>query len=275
MATILNGVTLAAGTYVENIGEFPSYLFAQGEQGAWYDPSDLSTLFQDAAGTTPVTADGQPVGRMLDKSGRGNHATQSIDAARPTYKTSGGLHWLEFDGIDDFLQTGNCDLSASGRVVILAGIRKANNTLSTIVEFSNNFNNNNSTFAFLNNNNRFEVTLRGGGAAPYSGYGTSTSSAPETAVIAATGDFSVSGASGGWVPVLRKNGSSDRVTALALNSPTTHGNFGVFPLFIGRRGGSSLPFNGRLYSLIVRGGTTDLSAIEDAETWVNVRTGAY
>ena len=46
----------------------PSSLFAAGEQGVWYDPSDLSTLFQDAAGTTPVTAVEQPVGLMLDKS---------------------------------------------------------------------------------------------------------------------------------------------------------------------------------------------------------------
>ena len=46
----------------------PSELFASGEQGVWYDPSDLTTLFQDAAGTTPVTGLEQPVGLMLDKS---------------------------------------------------------------------------------------------------------------------------------------------------------------------------------------------------------------
>jgi hypothetical protein len=46
----------------------PGLLFLGGEQGAWYDPSDLSTLFQDAAGTTPVTAAGQAVRLMLDKS---------------------------------------------------------------------------------------------------------------------------------------------------------------------------------------------------------------
>lgn len=34
----------------------------------WYDPSDFTTLFTDAAGTTPVTALEQPVGLMLDKS---------------------------------------------------------------------------------------------------------------------------------------------------------------------------------------------------------------
>jgi hypothetical protein len=46
----------------------PSSLFKSGEPGAWYDPSDLTALFQDSAGTTPVTAVEQPVGLMLDKS---------------------------------------------------------------------------------------------------------------------------------------------------------------------------------------------------------------
>lgn len=65
-------------------GWSPRALFANGEQGAWYDPSDLSTLYQDSAGTTPVTALGQPVGLMLDKSGRGNHASQPTSTSRPT-----------------------------------------------------------------------------------------------------------------------------------------------------------------------------------------------
>jgi len=45
----------------------PLSLFANGEQGLWYDPSDFSSMFQDSAGTTPVTAVGQPVGLILDK----------------------------------------------------------------------------------------------------------------------------------------------------------------------------------------------------------------
>ena len=46
----------------------PKSLFTEGNQGVWYDPSDKSTLFQDAAGTVPVTKDGDPVGLILDKS---------------------------------------------------------------------------------------------------------------------------------------------------------------------------------------------------------------
>jgi hypothetical protein len=67
---------------------------------AWYDPSDLSTLWQDDGGTTPVASDGDPVGRVDDKSGNANHIVQPSAGARPLYKTSGGLHWLLFDGGD-------------------------------------------------------------------------------------------------------------------------------------------------------------------------------
>ncbi len=40
----------------------------QRDNGAWFDPSDMTTLYQDAAGTIPVTAVEQPVGLVLDNS---------------------------------------------------------------------------------------------------------------------------------------------------------------------------------------------------------------
>ena len=58
----------------------PASLFAAGEKGAWYDTSDLSTLFQDTAGTIPVTANGQFVRYISDKSGNGNHLTSTNNA---------------------------------------------------------------------------------------------------------------------------------------------------------------------------------------------------
>ena len=64
----------------------PLNLFALGEKGAWFDPSDIRTLFQDSAGTTPVTAVEQPVGKMLDKSGNGKDALQATAGNRPTYR---------------------------------------------------------------------------------------------------------------------------------------------------------------------------------------------
>ena len=56
------------GASMKRAGLNPSTLFAASEPGAWYDPSDMSTLFQDSAGTVPVTAVEQPVGLLLDKS---------------------------------------------------------------------------------------------------------------------------------------------------------------------------------------------------------------
>lgn len=84
------------------VGFLVGSLFASGEQGAWYDPSDLSTMYQDSAGTTPAAV-GQPVGRINDKSGRGNHATQATAASRPTLNGDGGYYSNEFDGVDDHL----------------------------------------------------------------------------------------------------------------------------------------------------------------------------
>ena len=46
----------------------PASAFAGGAQGWLYDDTNQSTLFQDAAGTTPVTALEQPVGLVLGTS---------------------------------------------------------------------------------------------------------------------------------------------------------------------------------------------------------------
>lgn len=64
----------------------PAILFTDGEIGAWYDPTDITSLFQDSAGTTPVAAADDPVGMARDKSGLGNHATQATAGNRLVYK---------------------------------------------------------------------------------------------------------------------------------------------------------------------------------------------
>jgi len=99
----------------------PLSLFMDGSQGLWLDVQDLSTLFQDAAGTTPVTAPGQPVGLIRDKSGRGNHLSQATSSAKPILRQdAGGRYYLEPDGVDDLLSVtfgaaaGNCTLVFAG-----------------------------------------------------------------------------------------------------------------------------------------------------------------
>jgi YD repeat-containing protein len=80
----------------------PSILFGGGAQGAWYDPSDLSSMWQDSAGTTAAAVN-SPVGRINDKSGNGHHLTQSTSGKRPYLRQSGSLYYLDFDGVDDRL----------------------------------------------------------------------------------------------------------------------------------------------------------------------------
>jgi hypothetical protein len=59
---------IAKGTFPEDQQWGFESLFDNNEVGVRYEIWDTSTLFQNAAGTTPVTAPGQPVGLMLDKS---------------------------------------------------------------------------------------------------------------------------------------------------------------------------------------------------------------
>lgn len=103
----------------------PAELFRGGVKGVWFDPSDLSTLFQDAAGTIPVTGPDQPVGLILDKSftynGSGKHASQATNAKRPMLRTDGRLWWLESDGVDDFISTASPAIPATPPFTLCAG----------------------------------------------------------------------------------------------------------------------------------------------------------
>lgn len=54
---------------------------------AWWDFSDATTLFTDA-GTTPVSADGDAIYRVGDKSGNTRYVEQATAGNRPLYKTN-------------------------------------------------------------------------------------------------------------------------------------------------------------------------------------------
>jgi hypothetical protein len=85
----------------------PRDLFAGQIAGAWFDPSDLSTMFQSgsrASPGTPVSAVNDPVGLILDKSGNQLDLSQATSTKRPTYQVDGnGFGYLQGDGVDDFL----------------------------------------------------------------------------------------------------------------------------------------------------------------------------
>lgn len=72
-------------TWVQPLDNVILGAFSGGAPGWLYDDSNMSTLFQDSAGTTPVTALEQPVGLQLDLSGRGNNRYTSSSPNRPTW----------------------------------------------------------------------------------------------------------------------------------------------------------------------------------------------
>jgi hypothetical protein len=71
---------------------------------------------------------------------------------------------------------------------------------------------------------------------------------------------------------LRINGTQVGSSSVDLGT----GNFLAYPLYIGRRGGTSSPFNGQIYSILVRfGANLTATQITNTERYVNKKTGAY
>lgn len=240
-------------------------------QGFWYDPSDFSTMSQDNAGATPVTATGQVVGRILDKSGVGNHATQSNASFKPVLQQdASGFYYLAFDGTDDFLLTSAIDFSATNKMSVFAGVRKLSDAaLGVLVELGTTPASNAGVFNML----APRLSPSGG---PYSFLSRGTTSAdavsinsafdaPNTAVLTGIGDIAND------TSILRINGAQS--ASVATDQGT--GNYGNYVLYIGRRAGSTIPFGGRVYSMVGLNAAVTAGQITSTETWINGKTGAY
>lgn len=96
LSTVIGGAFWTPGATIigsssKNLTQLIKSLFSLGEQGFAYDPNDLTTLYQDAAGTIPVTAAGQPVGLMLDKSKGMALGSERINGGDFTNGLIGGL----------------------------------------------------------------------------------------------------------------------------------------------------------------------------------------
>lgn len=267
----VNGAKLSFETVMKK-------LFANGEQGFWYDPSDMGTMFRDAAGTVPVTAVGQPVGLIRDKSGRNNHAFQTTSASRPILRKNAvtGANYLEFDGSDDFLMTSNINFTSTDKVSLFAGVRKLSDAaVGMLLELSTS-SANNGTFSILAPPNaglaRYGVSTRGinttalqASSAPH------PHAAPISSVLTAKLDNAKGDSAANAIKV-RHNGENMLASADGLNS-TTPANFGDYPLYIGRRAGAVQAFNGHIYGLIGIGKLTSDSETTIIEKELAKRTG--
>jgi hypothetical protein len=152
-------------------------------------------------------------------------------------------------------------------MTVFAGVRKLTAQDSVVAETSTSFSSNNGAFILSSGTsvgNYFG--LRGSAAAAYN----SIFTAPQTSVQSVVFDIAGAVISAEIEP--RINGAVPTL-AVASAGPAGTGNFGNYPLYIGRRGGTTLPFNGHIYGLIVRGAATTDAKITQTEKWLAKKTG--
>lgn len=245
-------------------GFTPAFIFAPGAQGIWLDPSDLSSMFQDSAGTVPVTAADQVVGRILDKSGRGNHATQATQASKPILRNSGALWWLEFDGVDDFLVTANIPFSTA-QMASFVGLRKVSDVmLGLVCELSTTIGANNGSFLML-------APTGDGVPGVLVGFKGTIRVDRSIAGLAAPVTLVMAGIANIAAPSTRLDVNNATV-ASGVESLGT-GTFLSNPLYIGRRAGTSLAFNGLIYGLVVYGDGMTSADITSTQTYLGTKSG--
>lgn len=87
---------------------------------AWYDFSDITKLWKDTGRTSAVTADGDIVLGVTDKSGVGHHLSEATNG--PTYKAAiqNGRSILRFDGTNDILADATLNQSQPNTWFIVA-----------------------------------------------------------------------------------------------------------------------------------------------------------
>jgi hypothetical protein len=180
------------------------------------------------------------------------------------YDTAGFPMYLKFDGVDDGLVTSSVSFTTTDKVSVFAGLAKLSDAgAATVVELS-------ATTA--SNNGSFQLTAPDGAAATFgfASKGTVLASAsigslasPISKVITGLGDVS------GDSVRIDVNGADG--TPVATDQGT--GNYGNYPLYIGRRGGASQPLNGNAYQLVILGRTATGTEISNTESFIATKSG--
>lgn len=237
-----------------------SAFFGAGEQGVIYDLSVMSSLFQDSAGTVPVTAVDQPVGKILDLSGNGNHATQPTAGKLPLLKTDGTYWWLEGDAVDDCMYTDLIDLSAVSRITAFCGSERTDANERTVFDFNSGFPGGFKLVSDYGISNSIGFIYGGSASSSFLNLPNAKDVPSVTTyqvnASAFSASFSVNGgavASSSGAP--NANFTNDRLTLLSHNSR------------------SSGFFGGKFFSLIIRGAATDAEGISNGNAWTAARCG--
>jgi hypothetical protein len=195
-------------------------------------------------------------------------------AAATDYDTSGFPLYLSADGTDDSMATSAIDFSATDKMSVFAGVRKLSDAAyGTVAELSASVDTNNGTFALFNPSSpAWQTRLHGNSAATnYAQSTPATYTAPISNIVTLVYDLAGANLNAKLTP--RINGVVNQATNIDSGTGAGTGNFGNWPLYIGRRGGTTLPYNGRIYGLVIRGAASTDAQISAMEKWMAAKTG--
>lgn len=243
-----------------NFKESITSLFSPSEKGFAYDFSDLSTMFQDTAGTIPVTAVDQLVARVNDLSGNGNHLIQSTSGSRPLLKKDSKGYYLLFDGTSKTMQTsGTVDLSGLLLLTTFASLSRDRSTTEIIFETSSNYNLNAGAMMLAFDTSLISFSFLGASAANYTLFNVSTTTG---GVFTTTSNLTLSS---NKITTFRKDGVSqaaaDRVDSPSV--PLTNQT-----LYVGARAGASYYLQTKFRALVCIGKTVTTTDIERLENFL-------
>ena len=247
-----------------------SSLFAAGEKGAWFDATDLSTMFQNIDGSNPVTAVGQYVGKWLDKSGNGNHAVASANnTTRPTYQidAEGNPNVTFTKSPVTQLVTPSINFTGTAQMTVCAGLNVLDSgSAGVAVELGGDVNSVNGSFLIGAPSSVTDHSLYLRGTTTIRAAVNNVSDGDD--II--TGLFDISQATKELELIPRLNYvqlSGAQITWTGTDAGT--GTFGNLPLYLGSRSGLGTPYGGKIYQLIVRGAASTTAQIYQIEAFTD------
>jgi hypothetical protein len=218
------------------------------------------------ASYTPVAGDGYYIwGADLRPA---NQATGTIPLYQRVntssdYDTNGFPGYLAADGSDDWMQTNSIDFSGTDKVTLCAGLRKlSDSALGVVTELSAAIASNNGTFAL-------EAPAGASPSFNFASKGTTLANntaqqfiAPITQTVTGIGDIAAA------KNTIRVGGVDSGVNPASQGT----GNYGNFPVYFFRRGGTANAFNGYEYSSIAVGKLLTASQLASLEQYTTQKT---
>lgn len=248
-------------------------LFASGEQGVLYDLSNVSTIYQDSAGTTPVAASGDPIGKIMDLSGHGYNLLQPTAGKRPTYNITSGLKSARFNGSSSSMMAAGVDMSTSTKCTIVVGITQNSGAASQMIAESGTGTPGGGFCAILNNTATGSVgggLGSGGGAYVFPNGPESTT--PRVMVV--TFEYDPLAATYATQVAIRVGGVSVDETNAASAGTLTTAAFALRDLYFGARQNATLFLDADIYFFAMVGRALTATERQNLERLAASRSGA-